>query len=286
MIYPRVAVIGTGLIGGSFALAVKQAGVVGHIIGVARSESTRQAALELAAADEVIADAAEAVAEADLVYIAVPVGAMATIFSQISASLSPGTMVTDVGSTKTEVMAAAHDLLPDYVTFVGGHPLAGSEQAGIRAARADLFEGCKYFLVADEENSGDELSRLIQLIQALGAAPVLTGAPRHDQLMAATSHLPHLMAAVLTNTIGAMVGDEEDSADFVGSGFVDTTRLAAGSPEVWRDIFLTNEENVARTIAAFVRQLQRFGQALRSTDANQLDELLEEARRWREKLGK
>lgn len=284
MIYPCAAVIGTGLIGGSFALAAKKAGAVGHVIGVARSEATRQRALEIGAADEVTADPAEAAAQADLVYVAVPVGAMQSIFSRISTTAAPGTMITDTGSTKAQVVAAARELLPDHVTFIGGHPLAGSEKAGIQAARADLFVGCKYFLVPDEENNRDELARLMELIQALGAEPVLTDAERHDRLVAATSHLPHLLSAVLSTTVGTMVGGEPDAADFVGSGFRDATRLAAGSPQLWRDIFLTNDENLARTIAAFVRQLQQFAWALRSKNDDQLEELLDEARRWRQEL--
>ncbi len=286
MIYPRVGVIGTGLIGGSFALAAKKAEAIGHVIGVARSEATRQKALEIGAADEVTADPAEVVAKADLVYVAVPVGAMQSIFSRISDVAGSDTVITDAGSTKVQVMAAARKLLPDHVTFIGGHPLAGSEKVGIQAARADLFAGCTYFLVADEENDRDELARLMELIQALGAEPVLTDAERHDRMVAATSHLPHLLSAVLSTTVGTMVGGEPDAADFIGSGFRDTTRLAAGLPELWRDIFLTNDQNLARTMAAFVRQLQQFGYALRNKNHDQLEQLLNEARQWRQELDK
>ena len=284
MIYPRAAVIGTGLIGGSFALAAKKAGAVGWIVGVARSEATRQMALEIGAADEVTADAAEAAAQADLVYVAVPVGATQAIFSRISTAVSPDTVVTDAGSTKVAVVAAAQELLPRAVTFIGGHPLAGSEQAGIGVAHADLFVDCKYFLMADDETPRQELSPLMELVQALGAQPVLTDAQHHDRLVAATSHLPHLVAAVLSTTVGTMVEGEPEAADFVGSGFRDTSRLAAGSPELWRDIFLSNDRNLARAIAVFVKQLQQFGWALRDADGSQLEELLEEARERRKEL--
>lgn len=284
MIYPRVAVIGIGLIGGSFALAAKRAGAVGHVVGVARSQTTRQGALEVGAADEVTGDAAEAAAGADLVYVATPVGAMPSVFQQISRSLSARNLVTDAGSTKAEVVAAARDLLPAEVTFIGGHPLAGSEQTGPLAARADLFEGHSYFLTPEEGNNTDHLSGLVEIVKALGAYPVLTSAQRHDQVVAATSHLPHLAAAALTNAVGKAVGEEEKVGDFVGPGFADTTRLAAGSPELWRDILVTNREYVAGTISVLVEQLQRFGEALSRSDADQLEKLLEEARRWREKL--
>ncbi len=284
MIYPRAAVIGIGLIGGSFALAAKRAGAVGHVVGVARSQATRQGALEVGAADEVTGDAAEAAANADLVYVATPVGAMPGIFQQISPTLSPNVLVTDAGSTKAEVVAAARDLLPPEVTFIGGHPLAGSEQTGPRAARADLFAGHNYFLTPDEQDNTDDLNDLIELVKALGAQPVLTSPQRHDQIVAATSHLPHVVAAALANAVGETVGDEEKVEDFVGTGFVDTTRLAAGSPQLWRDIFITNREYVGRTVSALSEQLQRWGEALSKSDAEQIEELLEEARRWREKL--
>jgi len=284
MTFKRAAVIGIGLIGGSFALAAKRAGVVESVVGVARSADTREGALEMGAADEVTADAAEAVRGADLVYIAVPVGATRSIFGQIRDSLEPGALVTDAGSTKREVMAAAAELLPDSITFIGGHPMAGSEQSGIRAARADLFEGAAYYLTPGETTTQDELDRMLALGRALGARPDVKVAEYHDRMMAATSHLPHLVAAALASTIHRLASGQKEVGNSLGTGFTDTTRLAEGSPEVWRDIFLSNPDNVAAALDRMIEQLQQFGAAFREMDRALFDQLLEEARRDRREL--
>ncbi len=303
MIYQRAAVIGIGLIGGSFALAAKHAGVIETVIAVARSADTRAAALEVGAADEVTADPAAAVRGANLVYLAVPVRATRRIFEQIRDDLAPGTLVTDAGSTKREVMQAAAELLPAHVTFIGGHPMAGSEQSGVRAARADLFEGAAYYLTPggqtqvgapfDKLRAGQvplpqqdepELGRLHELVRALGARPVVTTAEYHDRLMAATSHLPHLVAAALARTVHHLASGQEEVGNFLGTGFADTTRLAEGSPEVWRDILLSNPDNVAVALEEMIEQLQQFAAALGEMRAETFDELLADARRARREL--
>ncbi len=282
--FERTAIIGIGLIGGSFGLAAKRAGAVESVIGVARSADTREAALAMGAADEVTADPAEAVRGADLVYIAVPVGAIRSIFQQIRDSLEPGALVTDAGSTKREVMQAAVELLPDHVTFIGGHPMAGSEQSGVRAARADLFEGAAYYLTPGETTTQDELNRALALVRALGARPDVKVAEYHDRLMAATSHLPHLVAAALASTTHHLVSGQKELGNFLGAGFTDTTRLAEGLPEVWRDIFLSNPDNVAAALDKMIEQLEQFSAAFRELDSETFDRLLEEARRARREL--
>ncbi len=284
MIYKRTAVIGIGLIGGSFALAAKRAGVVASVVGVARSADTREAALAMGAADEVTADPAEAVRGADLVYLAVPVRATRGIFERISAELTPGTLVTDAGSTKREVMAAAAELLPANVTFIGGHPMAGSEQSGVGAARADLFEGAAYYLTPGETTSQDELDRMLALVRAVGAHPDVKAAEYHDRMMAATSHLPHLVAAALARTVHHLASGGKEVGDFLGTGFTDTTRLAEGSPEVWRDIFLSNPDNIAGALEQMIEQLQQFADAFAGIDPELFEELLEGARQARREL--
>ncbi len=284
MIYQRTAVIGIGLIGGSFALAAKRAGAIETVIGVARSEDTRGAALEVDAADEVTADPAAAVRGAELVYLAVPVRATRSIFEQIRDDLAPGTLVTDAGSTKREVMQAAVELLPAHVTFVGGHPMAGSEQSGIRAARADLFEGAAYFLTPSETTTQDELDRMLALVRALGARPDVKVAEYHDRLMAATSHLPHLVAAALVSTIHHFASGKKEVGNFLGTGFADTTRLAEGPPELWRDIFLSNPDNVSAALEEMIEQLQQFAAAFGEMRGETFERLLAEARRARREL--
>ncbi len=284
MIYKRTAIIGIGLIGGSFALAAKRAGIVETVVGVARSDETRQAALEVGAADEVATDPARAVRGADLVYIAVPVGATRSIFGQIRDSLEPGALVTDAGSTKREVMQAAAELLPDHVSFIGGHPMAGSEQSGVQAAQADLFQNAVYFLTPTEATSSDEMDRMLEVVRALGAIPSVQTADVHDRIAAATSHLPHLVSAALASTVAKLLTDSQQAQDFLGTGFSDTTRLAEGSPEVWRDIFLSNADNLAASAEELIGVLQAFVAALHNEDPDACERLLREARRARRRL--
>ncbi len=283
MRYKRTAIIGIGLIGGSFALAAKRAGIVETVVGVARSDETLRAALEVSAADEVTTDSAEAVREADLVYIAVPVGATRGVFEQIRDSLAPGALVTDAGSTKREVMQAAAELLPDHVTFIGGHPMAGSEQSGVRAARADLFEEAVYFLIPTDTTSQEDLDRMQQVVRALGAIPSVQTAHNHDRIAAATSHLPHLVSAALASTVAKLAGDNQEVQSFVGTGFTDTTRLAEGSPEVWRDILMSNADNLGDSVEELIGALQTLTVALREADSAACERLLTEAQqaRWR-----
>jgi len=282
--YNRAAIIGIGLIGGSFALAAKRAGIVETVVGVARSEETLQTALEMGAADGVTSNPDEAVRGTDLVYVAVPVGATRSIFAQIRDSLEPGALVTDAGSTKREVMQAAAELLPDHVTFIGGHPMAGSEQSGVRAARADLFQNAVYFLTATQTTSPDELDRMQEVVRTLGAIPSVQTAEDHDRLAAATSHLPHLVSAALASAVAKLAGDDQEVRSFVGTGFSATTRLAEGSPEVWRDIFLSNADNLGASVEELIAALQALAAALQGADSAACERLLSEARQARRRL--
>ncbi len=282
--YPRVAVIGIGLIGGSFALAGKRAGVLGHVTGVARSRATRDAALATGAADAVTDDPVAACRDADLVYLATPVGAIAEVMASIAASLPAGCTVTDAGSTKTRIVTAAGELLPGHVTFIGGHPMAGSEQSGIRAARADLFQESLYFLIPAPDTEPPVLDKLSRTIEAIGAVPITCDADKHDYMVAATSHLPHLTSAALAAAVAAAIGDDSQASLFAGKGYADTTRLAAGPTEVWRDILVANHDNILRCLDRLIGQLQRYRQALCDVDAQALADLLDEARRAREEL--
>ncbi len=284
MKYKRTAIIGIGLIGGSFALAAKRAGTVETVVGVARSDETLQAAMEIGAANEVTTNPAEAVQGADLVYIAVPVGATRSIFEQIHDSLEPGALVTDAGSTKREVMQAATELLPDHITFIGGHPMAGSEQSGVRAARADLFEGAAYYLTPSETTTQNQLDHMLALVRAVGARPDVKAAEHHDQLMAATSHLPHLAAVALAGTVHRLTSGHKELGNFLGTGFTDTTRLAEGSPEVWRDIFLSNADNLGASVEELIAALQALAAALHEADSAACEQLLIEARQARRRL--
>ncbi len=280
MLFERCAVIGIGMIGGSFALAAKREGLVGTVVDMARTESTLRQARDLSAADETTSDAAAAVEGADLVYLAAPVGAIPTLLRTIANTVPEGCLVTDAGSTKREIVAAAADL-PAHCAFIGGHPMAGSEQAGIGAADPDLFRGCSYFLTPDAQTNADALALLRRLVEGLGAEPIIIDADEHDRVMAATSHLPHMLAAALCATLADFEGN---LARVSGPGLRDSTRVALGPEDLWRDILLSNADNVTARLAELRRMLDEFEGALRAGDGDKLVALLRAARRLRERL--
>ena len=256
MDYQRAAIIGIGLIGGSFSLAAKRAGLVGEVVGVARSETTRALAVEYGAADWTTDDAARAVREADLVYLATPIGAILSSLAELGPHLKPGALVTDAGSTKARIVAAA-EALPPSVAFLGGHPMAGSEQAGVAAARADLFSGATYFLTPTEATAPETLERMLLLVREIGAEPLVLEVELHDRMVAVTSHLPHALAWALC----AAAGRRESPAalaPFAAGAWRDTTRIAASPEEVWADIFLTNPENLAEAGRRFRDELDEL----------------------------
>ncbi|MGD9496922.1 MAG: prephenate dehydrogenase [Armatimonadota bacterium] len=278
MLFERVAIIGIGLIGGSFALAARAAGVVGEVIGVARTERTLLEAMHLGAVDRISDDPAQSVRGADLVFIATPVAAIPALLGRIAPALPPGCIVTDAGSTKRMVMEAAQTL-PAHADFVGGHPMAGSEQAGIAAARASLFRGHTWLLTPGRARP-EAVARLRAAIEALGARVVTVEAARHDRLVARTSHLPHVVAAALCGALG----DACEEHDFIGSGLRDTTRIAAGSSEVWREILLTNADQVLAALEEFGAEVDRYRRALSAGDEVELTALLDAARSCRQRM--
>lgn len=280
MIFQRTAVIGIGLIGGSFALAGREAGVLGEVVGVARSERTLLEAVHFGAADRTTADAAVAVRDADLVYIATPVAAISAVMAQIAPSLKPGCVVTDAGSTKLGVMQAAAELLPPHAHFVGGHPMAGSERGGVAEARSHLFHGRTY-LLTPTPGSDDALARLRELVIAIGARPVVVDAQSHDRIVARTSHLPHIAAAALCLALG----DNVLQRDFIGTGLRDTTRIAEGPVEVWREILMTNATEVLGALDEFIAATERYRDAVASADEEEITRLLDEARAARQRMG-
>lgn len=284
MIYQRMAVIGVGLIGGSVALDARERGLVGHVVGASRSERTGRIALERGIVDTFTHDRAQAVNDADLVYISVPVGDTAAVLREIAPALKPGAVVTDAGSTKAHIMQAAREVLAGRCVFIGGHPIAGSEQSGVEAARRGLFEGRAYVLTSQPDTPAEELQRLEGFVAGLGARGVLCDCDQHDRLLAATSHLPHLIAAALSGCLAGLETDCGDLRLFSGSGLRDTTRVAAGSPALWRDILLDNRANVLATLEAFQRHLSLCARAMENGDAAELSALLERGVAFRKGL--
>ncbi len=252
----RLAILGPGLLGGSIALAARRAG--GFHVGVwARRPEAAEEAGKLGLADQVSADLRAVVAGAHLVILCVPVGAMPAIARQVAEAAAPGAIVTDVGSVKASVVAALTEIFPaaGAAHFVGSHPMAGSEQAGVHAARADLFDGATCILTPDEKTNGHALGRLHQFWQQLGCRMVETSPAEHDEMVALISHFPHLLAATLVNVVG-----EKNAAafDFSGPGFRDTTRVAAGPPAMWAEIMRSNQVAIRAAAEAMIEKLREI----------------------------
>jgi prephenate dehydrogenase len=281
VIIEKLAIVGTGLIGGSFSLALKQAGAVGEVLGVGRNPASLKAALELGLIDRV-ADWMEA-GQADCILLALPVGETAAVLKQLAPHLKPGAIVTDAGSTKVNVLVAAHEVLGEsHVRFVPGHPIAGSEQSGPAAARADLYQGKKVVLTPEADTDAGAVATVRALWQATGAQVEVLEAGLHDRVFAAVSHLPHLAAFALVDEL-ARRADGDTFFRFAASGFRDFTRIAGSSPEMWRDIALANREALLAELDAYLSALEAVGDAVADSDADALLEIFSRARAARER---
>ncbi|HMM47917.1 MAG TPA: prephenate dehydrogenase/arogenate dehydrogenase family protein [Thiobacillaceae bacterium] len=280
MIAERLAIVGVGLIGGSLALALKRAGAVREVLGVGRSPQSLDAARELGVIDRAV-DWADA-AQADCILLAAPVGETTAILTALAPHLKPGTIVTDAGSTKSDVIAAARAALGTrIVDFVPGHPVAGSERSGPAAARADLYEGRRVVLTPVEETRDDALMQVRALWEAAGARVELLDAALHDRVFAAVSHLPHLAAFALVDEL-ARRKDGELFFRFAAGGFRDFTRIAGSSPEMWRDIALANRDALLAELDAYVEALQSLRGTVAQADADALLKRFSRARAARE----
>lgn len=270
-IYDRVALIGLGLIASSMAHAMKQQGLAGEIVGYAKTEETRQTALDIGICDRVFATAGEAVQGADLVVLAVPVGAMAEIAADIGPHLSQGACVTDVGSVKQAVIDAVSPHIPDGVAFVPAHPLAGTEHSGPRSGFATLFQNRWCLLTPTDKSTPDATARLRRLWEAMGSNVDEMDAPHHDLVLAVVSHTPHLIAYTMVGVADHLrrVSNSE-VIKYSASGFRDFTRIAASDPTMWRDVFLTNKEATLDILGRFTEELFMLQRAIRMGDGDEL----------------
>ncbi len=274
----RLVVIGVGLIGGSFALDLKRRGLVGEVVGVGRSRANLDLALQLGLVDRIADDATDAVAEADLVLLAIPVGAMTDVFRAIAPVLKPGCIVTDAGSTKQDVIAAARAGLGDKVArFVPGHPIAGAETSGAAAARAGLYRDKPCILTPLAENRGEDVDRVEALWAACGARVARMDPAEHDGVFAAVSHLPHLAAFALMEELAGRPRAEVYFR-YAGAGFRDFTRIAGSHPEMWRDITLANRAALLAELDAYIAKLGEVRALIERGDGTGLEELFARAR--------
>jgi prephenate dehydrogenase len=282
MRFARVAVIGVGLIGGSFALALKAARLGGHVAGIGRGAANLKLALEQGVIDSIGADAADA-ADADLVLIAAPVAQYPRILAALAPALKPGALVTDAGSTKRDVIAAARAALgAKLAQFVPAHPIAGAERSGAAASSAELFRGRRVVLTPLAENPAHAVQAAEEAWSACGARVSRMDAEEHDAVLAAVSHLPHLLAYALVHEVAGR-GNAAQLFGFAAGGFRDFTRIASSHPEMWRDICVANRDQLLQELKSYANELGSIRKLIQKGDGAGLEKLFTAARDARNK---
>ena len=261
----RLVIIGVGLIGGSLALALKAAGKVDTVVGTGRNEDNLRLAESLGIVDEWTTDAAKAVKDADVVLLAVPMGAYEAVLASIASHLKVGAIVTDAGSTKQFAVKAAQQL-PHGVHFVAGHPLAGTEKSGAGAAFKSLYQNHLCILTPDAGTNVEALATVQDMWEVAGATVLEMGAKEHDELLASVSHLPHLAAFALVNAVNSQTTETFNPFAFAAGGFRDFTRIASSSPTMWRDIAFANQEALVKQIDCLQLELSHMKDALMNED--------------------
>lgn len=282
VLIPRLAVIGVGLIGGSLARALKRAQAVGEVVGCGRNVEQLERAVALGVIDRYTGDPAAAVAGADMVVVGTPVSAMRAVFGAIREHLAPHAVLTDVGSAKGCVVADAEAVfgaLPE--RFVPGHPVAGTEKSGVEASFAELFERRRVILTPHVESAAEAVDLVRAMWQATGAEVVEMGIRHHDEVLAATSHLPHVLAYTVVDTLAGM-DDRAEIFRFAAGGFRDFTRISSSDPAMWRDICLANRECLVEVIDEYIGKLTRLREALASGDERTVFETFRRAKHARD----
>jgi prephenate dehydrogenase len=260
----RIAIIGVGLIGGSIGLAAR-ARIGATVTGISRRRTALEVALDRGAVDHAAESISDAVADADAAFVCVPVGLLPATISEVLAAAPPGCVVSDVGSTKRSVVSAIDD-----ERFVGGHPLAGAETTGVEHAREDLFDGATWYLTPTETTSGVHYERLHRLLHGLGARPAAIDAATHDEILAAVSHLPHVLANVLVAQAATALAEGGERLPATGPSFRDATRVAGPSSEIWTDIYLSNRDALGVQLDDTIERLRAVRAALADADAERL----------------
>ncbi len=283
--FKRLALIGVGLIGSSIALAAKRAGLVDSIVGCARTQRTRDKALELNIVDAMFEDPAETVTGADLVIVCSHLGSYPSVGEAMAPGLAPGAIVTDVGSVKGCVARDLGPHIPDGVHLVPGHPVSGSEKSGPEAGFESLFDDRWWILTPAEDADQQVVDRLAAFVRALGSRVEIMDPKRHDLVLAITSHLPHLIAYNIVSTADDMeTVTQGEVVKYSAGGFRDFTRIAASDPEFWRDVFLNNREAVLETLGRFTEDLIALQRAIRWGQGDQLLELFSNSRDIRHRI--
>jgi prephenate dehydrogenase len=281
----RLTIIGCGLIGGSIAAAAKYYRLVEQVMGMDVHAGMVRMALQRNVIDEGTTQLDTAVADADLIVLAVPVKqALPILESMEHMTLKPGVILTDVGGTKAEICEFAKTVLPPDVQFIGGHPMAGSERSGVRAADEHLFENAMYVLTPDASVSKEALQTLTTFVEGLRAKVVLMDPYHHDQVVGTISHLPHVIASALVRFVAEYAEQDSLYAQLAAGGFRDVTRIASGNPDMWRDILLSNAHCIDEVLTAFIQSCTEIRDWVRQHDVSQIYDFLAQAKTWRDAL--
>jgi len=280
--FRKITIVGVGLLGGSLGMAARKFKAAGEIAGFARREKTIAECEEFGAMDYATTDLAAAVSGADLVILCTPLAQMRPLTKQFLPALKRGAIVTDVGSVKAGVVRELESLIAKAgAHFVGSHPMAGGEKTGVAAAKADLFENAICVLTPTKKSNNTAVLKLERFWKSLGARVVKLSPEQHDLFVSRTSHLPHVVAATLANLV-LDPKQPRGQAQLCATGFRDTTRIASGSPEMWRDITLANRKQIAASLNAFVSELQKFQKLLKNADSKSVEKFFESAKQRRD----
>lgn len=282
-LFNRIAVVGVGLLGGSLGLAARDRELCDEVVGIRRSKASIDEAKRIGAIDVGYTTIAQGVREADLVVMCSPVRQIKESLAEVVAAVRPGTIITDVGSTKTTIVAAGEAATEGTgASFVGSHPMAGSEKSGVRYSSATLYDGCTCFVTKTDHTALDAFSKVCALWEALGCRVVISRPARHDELVSLVSHLPHLAAVALVQAVDSFKEDKNLIKGIIGNGFRDMTRLAGGSTELWQDICSENKTCILEMCERFEHKLRELTGTVETSQEQSLQNLLDSARAYRE----
>ncbi len=282
--FNKVAIIGVGLIGGSLAIIMREKGIAKNIVGIGRGLKNLETAKKLGVVDSYTQDVREGVQDADLVVAAIPVASIARVIKEALSSLKKGAIVTDVGSVKKSIIDEVEKILPDTIHFVGGHPIAGTENAGAEAAFSTLFQKRRCILTPTKKTNKAALQKVKKLWEIAGSEVIVMDADKHDKILAAVSHLPHVVAYGLVNTVSGINDFNESIIKYSAGGFKDFTRIASSPPEMWRDVCLLNKDAILDVVRRFQNTLKGLEEMIKDSDGDGLQKEFEKAKEVRDEL--
>ncbi|MFQ5451667.1 MAG: prephenate dehydrogenase [Nitrospinaceae bacterium] len=281
-LFNQITLVGVGLLGGSLARVCRERGLVGSIVGFGRNSANLEQARELGVIDICAPDLSSAVENADLVVLCSPVGTIVSRVKEMLPSIKPGCIITDVGSVKAPLVRGIEALVPKTVHYVGSHPIAGGEKSGLAASSSHLFQNAKCIVTPTPQTDAEALARVSEFWQKVGMEVLTMNAEEHDYIFGAVSHLPHIVAYALMNTVGEIsTKNYSQITSLSGQGFKDITRIAASDPVMWRDICVSNKEPVLTLIDEFQSTLQRLKTWIEKEDAGALEQTFEMANKYR-----